>query len=348
MRVRTQMVIVGLLASAGCSSKLEALNHTEGPADNPDERPVDPTGATDTEPPAGDPGTDPGAPTTDTDNTSTEVPTTPTDTGTPAPPAEPTPVRFIAMGDGGTGDAEQYEVAAAIEQVCLANGCDFAIYSGDNIYSDGVSDVYDDQFVDKFEDPYQYLGFPFYMALGNHDWHQGQAGADAQVAYTAYSTKWRMPATYYSFAWDDVTFFALDTNSLKDGDPSQESFFQSEVPAATTTWKIAFGHHPYLSNGDHGDTGGDLETYFDDHLCGNIDIYFCGHDHDLQWLEPQCGTEFVVSGAAAKLRDVGGGHPTFFETSTYGFMWVEILGNQMTGVFYDSNGTELYRRSFTK
>src|SRR5690606_16435034 len=77
------------------------------------------------------------------------------------------PVRFLALGDGGRGNSKQYEVAAAMEGVCAAKGCDFAIYLGDNIYSDGVSSVDDSQFEEKFESPYASLDFPFYMALGN-------------------------------------------------------------------------------------------------------------------------------------------------------------------------------------
>lgn len=267
------------------------------------------------------------------------------DTGTPPG----TPVRFLALGDGGHGNSAQYKVAAAMEGICAVKGCDFAIYLGDNIYSDGVSSVDDSQFEEKFESPYASLDFPFYMALGNHDWGNGFEGTQFQVEYTAHSTKWTMPDQYYAHTQGDVSFFVVDSQAIRDGDGSpQEEWLTGAMASSTSTWNIAYGHHPYISNGDHGNTDGDFGDFFDRNLCGKVDVYFAGHDHDLQWLQPVCGTEFIVSGAAASLRDVDGSNPTFYETSTLGFMWVEIVENTMTGIFYDSDGTELYRRVVTR
>lgn len=260
------------------------------------------------------------------------------------------PVRFIAIGDGGHGNPEQYAVAAGIEKICAAQGCEFVIYAGDNIYSDGVSSVDDPQFEEKFEAPYANLDMPFYMALGNHDWNQGFQATEYQVEYSARSEKWTMPDQYYSFDAGDVSFFALDSQPIKDGDiaPQQEWITQA-LAGSNANWKIAFAHHPYLSNGDHGDTGGDFGAFFEENLCGKVDVYIAGHDHDLQWLQPACGTEHIVSGAASSLRDTGmGSNPTYFETSTLGFMWIEIDGNTFTGVFYDQDGNELFRRTMQK
>ena len=46
--------------------------------------------------------------------------------------------------------------------------------------------------------------------------------------------------------------------------------------------------------------------FMEESVCGKIDVYFCGHDHNRQWFQPTCGTEFVVSGAAAKNTDLEG------------------------------------------
>src|SRR5260221_14717850 len=76
-------------------------------------------------------------------------------------------VRFIAFGDAGAGTGAQYAVAQAMKEVCAALGCDFAVMLGDNIYPDGVHSPRDLQFETKFEDPYEELNFPFFVALGN-------------------------------------------------------------------------------------------------------------------------------------------------------------------------------------
>jgi tartrate-resistant acid phosphatase type 5 len=86
------------------------------------------------------------------------------------------------------------------------------------------------------------------------------------------------------------------------------------------------------------------------HLCGQVDIYLCGHDHNRQWLDTTCGTEFVVSGAASKLTGmVGRGSPTLFEADDKaGFLWVEIREDRFVGEFYNIDGTLEYSREWTK
>ena len=289
-------------------------------------------------------------------------------------PVEPPKiVRFVALGDGGEGNQTQINVGLAIADICAQktdehDGCEFALYLGDNIYDVGVSSVLDDQFHDKFENPYLPLDFPFYVVLGNHDaggWGSGieMYKTEFQIDYTNYSSKWTMPDAYYDFTVEHVSFFGLDTNALM-WDPwfgtgsDQEIWLPQALAGSLSDWKIAFGHHPYVSNGQHGNAGSyegldwitwpvadvplgaAVKDFMDNHLCGKVDVYICGHDHNRQWLEPSCGTEFIVSGAAAKNTDLQNrGNPTKFEDdSASGFMWIEIQDNCLTGEFYDESG----------
>jgi hypothetical protein len=137
----------------------------------------------------------------------------------------------------------------------------------------------------------------------------------------------------------------------------QEAWIPDELAALGGTWKIALGHHPYLSNGPHGNAGtydgtpGEglvVKEFVEAHLCGQVDVYLSGHDHSLQWLEETCGTHFIVSGAGATTYGLGGTNPVYFEDDSMGFLWVEIDGATLTGVFYDATGTELYRATLTK
>ena len=64
--------------------------------------------------------------------------------------------------------------------------------------------------------------------------------------------------------------------------------------------------------------------------------------------EPSCGTQFLVSGGGSSATVLLGTNPTYFEAASTGFIWIELDGNTMTAVFYDSAGAELYRSSFTK
>ncbi|MFT4626511.1 MAG: tartrate-resistant acid phosphatase type 5 [Myxococcota bacterium] len=297
-----------------------------------------------------------------------------TGTGTGSTTPGPAPiVRFIALGDAGEGNDSQYQVGQAIGEVCAARGCDFALYLGDNFYDSGVEGVFDDQWQDKFELPYEHLEFPFYPALGNHDLGLEGLGVEfwlspIYVNYTDYSTKWTMPNEHYAFEAGHVKFIALDTTRLFFSFTDQQAAFWAEEMATLSPGiehVIAFGHHPYVSNGQHGNAGnyeglpgglplaeiprGDyIRDFFDENICGQALVYLSGHDHNRQWIEPTCGTEFIVSGAGAKTTDlVGRGNTTFFEDDTEeGFLWVEFEGNRFTGAFYDLNGELDYEQTF--
>lgn len=290
-------------------------------------------------------------------------------------PEEPDPiVRFIAMGDGGEGNADQYAVAAAVGALCaaktdaLADGCDFVLYLGDNFYDDGVDSVDDEQFQSKFELPYAELDLPFMVALGNHDYGELSIywwKADYQVEYTDLSDKWTMPDKYYAFEAEHASFYALNTNEILLGwsDAEQMAWLDGALTMDDSTWRIAYGHHPYLSNGQHGNAGeyegydwlpiangATVQTFMESTICGQIDVYLSGHDHNRQWLAPQCGTEWIVTGAAAKTTDlVGRGTDTLFEDDTAeGFVWIELRGDTLTGEFYDKDGALEFSRSYTK
>ena len=301
-----------------------------------------------------------------------------------------TPVRFIAMGDTGEGNTAQYEVAAVIGTVCANQGCDFVILLGDNFYDIGVESVTDGQWDSKFEQPYADINLPFYPALGNHDGGDDFLGGtginveqgDNQVDYTYAgsspppwgpgTTKWTLPSRWYHHNHANVDFYGLDTSQiffdglyipfltpdfgdLVDG---QRAWLNAQLAASpATNWRIAYGHHPYLSNGPHGNAGmyeglpfvpyangEEIKDFFDANVCGNVDLYLCGHDHSRQWLTDTCdGTAFMVSGAGAKTTEIEGNNPVYFQDAdTEGFAWIEIVGDTMTVQWWDKTGAMNY------
>ncbi|MCB9742825.1 MAG: metallophosphoesterase [Alphaproteobacteria bacterium] len=282
-------------------------------------------------------------------------------------PDPPQVVRFVAMGDGGEGNSDQYTNAAAVASVCAARGCDFVLYLGDNFYDDGVNSADDEQFQSKFELPYADVDLPFMVVLGNHDYGVVPLWgykAEYQVEYSDTSDKFNLPDRYYSFVQEHVTFIGLDTSDVfLWGGGDQQPWLDEQIANASSDWIIAFGHHPYVSNGQHGNAGeyegfewlpiangAAVKEFMDESLCGRVHFYFSGHDHNRQWLEPTCGTEFIVTGAAAKTTDLQDrGNPVFFEDdSSEGFFWIEISDDTLTGVVYDLNGQEQFSRTTTR
>lgn len=249
------------------------------------------------------------------------------------------PIRFVAMGDFGTGASIQYAVAEAIRKKCQLSGCDFALSLGDNIYNNGVTAVNDPQFASKFEQPFAKLPFRFYMTLGNHDY---RGNVQAQVDYTQHSKKWYMPSRYYVFEQGPATFFALDTNLP---DKAQRDYMQAQLARAKTPWKLVFGHHPRYTYSYYKDSqSADLKALVDT-FCGKSQLYLAGHEHDKQYLKSVCGTEYLIAGTGGGNRPkLGKGPLTIYASQSYGFAWVEVSEKELHLQLLDSKGKVEFER----
>lgn len=333
-----------------------------------------------------------------------ESPAPKSDAGPPdddigGPDAGVTDVRFIVMGDVGTGSDRQYAVADAIEAKCKQDGCDFVVLLGDNIYQAGVSSTEDPQWQEKFELPYANIDLPFYAVLGNHD-YGGKIGVEPlayeagglgnefdrgpmEVMYSDVSDKWNMPSTYYTLKWGNVGFIMLDTNSLLWDDTThgdQRAWYQGALmDVSGSDWIIQAGHHPYRSNGAHGNAGNyeameidgedlgiddipisddriagkHVKDFFDDVVCGTVDFSMSGHDHNRQWLDEPgalCGAELIVSGAGGKVKgfEPRGNATHFQDAATEGFLYVHVKGKTFTGQFIDKHGNVDFERTVSK
>ena len=122
-------------------------------------------------------------------------------------PLKPDSVRFAVIGDMGTGDKPQYEVAEQMIKDRVKFPFEFVIALGDDLY--GGSDPSD--YESKFERPYKLLldaGVKFYAVLGNHD-------SPNERFYQPFNMNGQK---YYTYKKGNVRFFALDSNYM---DPQQ-------------------------------------------------------------------------------------------------------------------------------
>jgi hypothetical protein len=275
---------------------------------------------------------------------------------TPEPTAPPvTDLRFFALGDAGTGGPEQFAVGRAIADKCRADRCDFGLLLGDNFYPDGVVSADDGQWRSKFEEPYADLlaaGVPFYAALGNHDYADGAdlARGAHQVAHARADVRFRMPAAQYSFSQGPGRFVALDTQMLLSREESrgEQERLIAEASAHSgggpRPWLVAFGHHPYLSNGTNGNAPPRLARFLEDVVCPHADLYLAGHDHNLQVLtSPACGALLVVAGGGGYATyPVAGGQPALFQMQTLGFAYVTLSTQMLRVEMLDGAGHSLF------
>jgi tartrate-resistant acid phosphatase type 5 len=257
------------------------------------------------------------------------------------------PIHVVAFGDFGTGNAHQKAVAAALALRNSAARFDLGITMGDNFYLCGVRSVKDSKWKTRWEDMYTPLGFPFYASLGNHDYGNppiicpAQRGSpDAEVAYTEHSASWRMPARYYSYKAGPVQFIAIDTEGWSD---AQLEWIKETLAASASDpevkWRVVYGHHPIYTSGVHLNERriGELRLKLLPVLkAGHVDVYICGHDHDLEHLRSE-GMEFLIcGGGGAKLRGFWHQDPlSVFTASANAFLDIAIDQNKITAQFLD-------------
>jgi len=205
------------------------------------------------------------------------------------PPHNNDGVRFLVIGDSGTGDRAQIETAAQMWKAHSVFPYEFAIMLGDNLYgSERPQD-----FVTKFERPYKPLldaKIEFRAALGNHD--------DPNQRF--YKNFGMGGQRFYTYQKKDVRFFALDSNYM---DKDQQRWLEEELKKSDAKWKIAYFHHPlYSSGGAHGseiDLRAIIEPLF---IKYNLNVVFAGHEHFYERIKPQKGIHHFTAGGSAKLR----------------------------------------------
>ena len=199
-------------------------------------------------------------------------------------------VRFAAIGDMGTGEQPQYEVAQQMLKTRQTFPFEFVITLGDNIY--GGSNPAD--FERKFAAPYKPLldaGVKFYASLGNHD-------NTNERFYQPFNMNGE---SYYTYKKGNVRFFALNSNYM---DPKQLAWLETQLrDAGNGGWKICYFHHPLYSSGQyHGpsvDLRKELEPLF---IKYGVDVVFSGHDHVYERIHPQQGIYYFMEGASGELR----------------------------------------------
>ncbi|XP_049575391.1 tartrate-resistant acid phosphatase type 5a isoform X2 [Syngnathus scovelli] len=294
--------------------------------------------------------------------------------------ANKTSIKFLAFGDWGGlpyapySTSVQTTTAKEMNTVAEQMGADFILALGDNFYYKGVDSVDSLRFKDTFEEVYtgQYLNVPWYVIAGNHD-HAGNV--KAQIEYTKKSARWNFPSYYYELDFripntdKTLTIIMLDTvmlcgNSLdfEDGEPKgplsavesnrQLKWLKQRMAQSKADFLLVAGHYPVWSVSEHGPTACLLRSVRPLLLKYNATAYFCGHDHNLQYIE-ESEVGYIVSGAGNFLdadirhwKKVPEGSVKFFLGSLSmlgGFVHAEVTENKMMLTFFQAEGTSLYR-----
>jgi hypothetical protein len=231
-------------------------------------------------------------------------------------------LKFCVLGDFGTGERAQYELAEQMATLRQKFPFQLVTLVGDNLYgSERPQD-----FKKKFEIPYKALldaDVKFYASLGNHD-------AREQRYYKLFNMDGKL---YYSFKApkQDVRFIALESTYPE---PDQIRWLEDTLKSSKERWKIVYFHHPlYSSGGRHGSDLKLRETLEPLFIKYAVNVVFTGHDHIYERIKPQHGITYFVTGSGGQLRRGGSIDNLPFSAkivdTTQVFLAVEIFENEM-------------------
>ncbi|MFB6375310.1 MAG: metallophosphoesterase, partial [Bradymonadaceae bacterium] len=277
--------------------------------------------------------------------------------------------------------------------------CHGFVMLGDNIYDTGPDSAQDKQFTTKIDKPYRRLKYgappaageadnrkrmPIYVSLGNHD--LGGAGLESQLIqhYLDYAEnrKWFVyPKEYWAKKIANVHLISIHTNPLAYKGTKTEpqgKLVKQTLANTSADWTIVFGHHPYRSNGSHGNAGayegvpgdltafgGDYREWVNTYVCDKADFLLTGHDHNRQWIDKMqelsgevigdgdesdtCDTHLAVSGAGAKTRGMEDrDNDLAFGKPTLGFLYMAFHEAKVEVEFVDADGNVEWSKTVTK
>jgi len=218
-------------------------------------------------------------------------------------------IRFLALGDCGSGYPQQYNVKDAIgfyNQDKYVNGI---LLLGDNAYNSGMQTEYQTGFFDPFKTNFILNNSCIYAAPGNHDYGNNYTlSLSHQVPYyEVFKTPQNgelggVPSNhkeFYSYNYGNVHFISLDSYGIEQGMyhlwdslGPQYQWLEQDLQQDASRWKIVYFHHPPFTMGSHNsDTESDLviirqniarllEKY-------GVDLVINGHSHNYErsWLQ---------------------------------------------------------------
>ena len=212
---------------------------------------------------------------------------------TPPPVGPRKPVRFWALGDGGTGRPEQAAVYRAMLDVTAREKrpLDLWLHLGDMAYGTGRDVEFQSRFFESYEGALR--SSVCWPTMGNHEGFTSKGTTGVGPYYDAYVVPRRGEAgglgsgteAYYSFDWANIHFICLDSHDL-DRKPggAMAKWLKADLEKAKADWMIAFWHHPPYTKGSHdSDKEKDLAE-MRQHIMpivesGGVDLVLSGHSH---------------------------------------------------------------------
>jgi 3',5'-cyclic AMP phosphodiesterase CpdA len=248
-------------------------------------------------------------------------------------PGTKRPIRFIAVGDLGTGGDAERAIAQRMTEVPF----DFLVVLGDLAYDSGTAQQIQNKFFAVYADILRYV--PVFPAIGNHE-RRTRKGAPYFEAFVL-----PQPERYYSFDWGDVHFVAIDTTQR---DSAQIAWLEQDLAKTQQRWKIVFGHHPMYTNSLRGPQQWIRRAYakiFTDH---QVDLVITGHEHQYERFRVANVNYVVSGGGGGQLTRFFGLYYSLKKAARHHYLFLEATDHTLSMKAIDISGNEIETVELTK
>ena len=203
-------------------------------------------------------------------------------------------VRIWVLGDAGTGNQDARDVRDAYYSFTGTTHTDLWVMVGDNAYSDGEDDEYQEKMFDIY--PTMLSKSVLWPAFGNHDGKSADSKDGSGVFYDIFTLPANAEAggtpstteAYYSFDFANIHFICLNSHDI---DRSQNGemlqWLKEDLNQNGQDWTIAYWHHPPYSKGSHDSDDEDQLIEMRENAvpileAGGIDLVISGHSHSYE------------------------------------------------------------------
>ena len=213
---------------------------------------------------------------------------------------------------------------------------DFMVHLGDIGYEAGTRGELESFFFGVYADLLE--DFAVFPASGNHEYETEDAAPFREAFVLPENGAPAGVERWYSYDWGDVHFVVLD--SERTGAP-QAAWLDADLTANRLPWTIVYFHKPPFSSGAHGSDTNVQRFFVPLFVAHHVLLVLNGHDHDYERTKPIDGVTYVVSGGGGRgTRDVGQSAFTAFSEAVCHFVYVTVVGGQLTLHAIDGVGQE--------
>lgn len=273
-----------------------------------------------------------------------------------APNAEAS-LRFVALGDSGSGDFVQTKLARRIHEA----NAELIIHTGDLVYSAGEWSDYPAKFFRPYEDILPDV--PFYPCIGNHDAStMGGEPLRATFVLPDDGPPGRPAGSHYWFDYGPARFVAVNSCESEEVLAGQVApWLEAVLASATGTWRFVYLHHPPYTNAKHSPDEKVQRALVPVFERAGVDIVFCGHNHlyertrairDNQIVPDGEGVFYIITGAGgAGLYKERAEAADYVVTSTddvHSFTQIVLSGAELKLTQIDAEGEVLDEWTYEK